>query len=254
MSNRFVRKWTRVYYNGYDISGYTRSWGQAGVTYDLIGESDPMLDEAVKGVLVGQGNPSIGPISSVMDSTASGMHATFSSQPGGVITVAIGFDGVPAPGDPSYSGYFEQLGYVGDVGEDVPISLTFNQSVNATSLLYDNYWGVLIHENAAETAANTADASDHDHGAQTALGGYMIYHLLSSDGTCTIKVQDADTELNASYSDLLSSGEIDASVTPASGMVALARNATVERYTRWQLALNTATTATFVISFHRAIR
>lgn len=254
MSNRFVRKWTRVYYQGLDISGYTRSWGTAGTEFALVGESDPMLDEAVKGVMLGQSIPEIGPISSIMNNVSGGMHNSFSGQSNGVITLAIGFDGVPAIGDPTFSCEVEQLGYKGDVGEDVPITLTLKPTVDASTLLYDYNWGVLLHDNSAETAATTADAADDDYGASSSFGGYMVYHLLSSDGTCTLKVQDADTETNASYSDLLSSGEIDASASPVSGLVALAKGSTVERYTRWQIALNSATTATFVISFHRAVR
>lgn len=253
MSNRFVKKWTRTYYQGYDISGYTRSWGQAGEEYALVGEDEPMLDEAVKGVMLGQATPMVGPISSVMDNTASGMHATFSGQSSGVLTVAIGFDGAPAAGDPVYAGEFEQLSYMGDVGEDVPVTLTFAQTVNATTLLYDRHWGRLLHASGAETGANSS-TSDYDHGAQTTYGGFMVYHMLSSDGTAAIKVQDADTDLDGSFSDLLTSGDVDASASPQSGLVALARDATVERYVRWQLALNTATTVTFVLSFHRALR
>lgn len=47
------------------------------------------------------------------------------------------------------------------------------------------------------------------------------------------------------------SGSIDASVTPVSGMVALGVTAAVRRYTRWQLAFGTATTATFVCGLIR---
>lgn len=252
MSNRFVKKNSRVYIEGYDMSGYTRNWGSLVQEFAAVGE-DAMLDEAVKGVLPGQAALSVGPISSVMDNTTAGMHATFNGSGTRLVTVALGFDGVPAPGDPVFAAEFEQLGYKGDVGEDVPVTLNFAPSAAAATLLYDNVWGVLLHESSAETAAND-QAADHDHGASTALGGYMAYHLLSSDGTCTLKVQDADANLDGSFSDLTSSGEIDASVTPVAAIVALGKTATVERYIRWQIALGTATTATFVISFHRAIR
>lgn len=249
MSNRFVKKWTRVYMDGYDVSGYTRNWGSAGCAFAEIGE--PNLDEDVGGILPGQATISFGPLSAILNNVSDGLHDKLSGQATRTVTMAIGFDGAPAEGDPVFAGEFEQLSYKGDIGEDVPISIDFAQSVEGTTLRYAKPFGYLIHANGAETGANSADASDHDHGAQTTAGGFMVYHLLSSNGTCTLKVQDADTEANGSYSDLLSSGEIDASSAPQHGLVALAEDATVERYTRWQLSLNSATTATFVISFHR---
>ena len=79
----------------------------------------------------------------------------------------------------------------------------------------------------------------------------MIYQLFSSDGTVTLKTQDASTDSNPSFGDLLTSGSLDASAIPVAGIVALSKTATVERYTRWQIVLGTATTCTFALMFVR---
>jgi hypothetical protein len=69
----------------------------------------------------------------------------------------------------------------------------------------------------------------------------------------TLKVQDAATNSNGSFSDLsgATSGSITAAVTPQSGMVALGTTATVRRYLRWQLVFGTATTCSFTAAFIR---
>jgi hypothetical protein len=109
-----------------------------------------------------------------------------------------------------------------------------------------------LHASAAETGANTGTGID-DNGASSTLGGIFVYHLLSSDGTVTLTAQDATTNSNGSFSNITgaTSGSIDATTTPQSGMIALGATSTVRRYLRWQLAFGTASTATFVMAFIR---
>jgi hypothetical protein len=109
----------------------------------------------------------------------------------------------------------------------------------------------VLHPLGAETAASTAAGIDDT--AASSLGGIMVYHLMSSDGTLTIKVQEGAGNTDGDFADLsgATSGSIDASVTPVSGMVALSTTAAVKRYLRWQIALDTATTATFFVAFIR---
>jgi hypothetical protein len=143
-----------------------------------------------------------------------------------------------------------QLGYYGQPDENpVYASIPFgNVGVGAGNLNYARPWGVLLHAKAARTAANTATGLDQL--AQTLKGGFMMYHVFAGNGTAAVKVQHADTNLNGSFADLLTSGVIDCA-TPKSGIVQLSKSATVERYTRWQIALGTATTVTFAIAFNR---
>ena len=146
------------------MSGYSRGWGELGQEFALVGESDPMLSEEVKGVLPGHAMITIGEVSSVMNNVTGGMHDLFTGQALRTVLVALGVGGVPAAGDPAFGFEFEQLSYKGDFGEDVPISLAFSPSVAASSLLYDNPWGFLLHAKGAETAANSS-THDHDNGA-----------------------------------------------------------------------------------------
>jgi hypothetical protein len=232
-----------------DVSGYVRDYGTLMHEVDQVGE--PALDDALHGFLPGHANNNLGPFTSMMDNTSSGMFDTFKNANEIVVaSIALGIRAAPASGDPVYAGEFELKNFLFTIDADTAVSAEFNGSTRATSLLYPNPWGNVIHAKAAKTAANTG-TSDHDSGAQSTFGGYMVYHLFTSNGTCTLKVQDASTNTNPSFSDLLTSGVIDASATPAAAFVALATTATVERYTRWQLLLGTATTATFFISFHR---
>jgi hypothetical protein len=216
------------------------------------------LTDPVKGALPGQCHANIGTISGVLDNTATvGMHIVLKdSDVLRNVMLAIGIQAPPAAGDPAFVGQFRQLAYMSEPAAGMStVSIPFaGWDALADTLAYDIPWGHLLHAKAAKTAANTADAANHDNEAQTLFGGFMMYQLFSSDGTVAIKVQDSDTEVNANYSDLLTSGDQDASGTPKSGIVALGKTATVERYTRWQIALNTATTATFALAFVRAFR
>jgi hypothetical protein len=93
-----------------------------------------------------------------------------------------------------------------------------------------------------------------DNGAASAKGGIFAYQLFSSDGAVTLSIDDAAANTGDGDFAALSgatSGELDASSAPVSGMVALATDATVRRYIRWQAAFGTATTATFALAFIR---
>ena len=252
MVGRTTNKWTRFYLSGLDMSGYARSVGALSSSYDQV--DLVVLDDALHGFLPGQVTNSIGPVNANLDNTAStGLHVVASGLPVlRVLSAALGSRAEPVAGDPVFSGEFEHLKYEAAGDADVAVTLEFAVSAEASTRDYPNPWGKMIHPKGAETAVNTG-TNDVDHGAVTALGGYMAYHLLSSNGTVTLKVQDSDTDANPNFGDLVSSGVIDASASPASAVVALSKTATVERYLRWQIVLGTATTATFVISFSRAI-
>jgi len=257
-TGRTVLKHWRAYVDGYDMSGYTRTFGPLEWTHDQNGGDMPALSDAVKGALPGQAHINAGTLSGIFDNTAtSGLHVVASGA--GVIRNCMfvaGIRAAPDAGDPAFCAQLRQLSYQGEPNDGmVTASIPFaGWDATASTLLYDIPWGYLLHANGAETAANTSGTAQHDHGAQTTKGGYMMYQVLSSNGTVAIKVQDSVDEVNANYSDLLTSGDVDATSTPASGIVALGRTATVERYTRWQIALNTATTVTFALTFVRAYR
>jgi len=245
-----LRHW-RVYIDGRDLSGYSRSFGPLACTFDE--GVDDAVTLTVKQTLIGNATVGMGTLNGIFDNTAtSGMHAVLSSA--GVsrtVLIAGGIQAAPAIGDPAFCGQFNQADYqVG--GGDNPITATVqfaNTASGAGNLYYAQPWGVLAHHLVAVTAANTAAGIDQ--AAQTTKGGYMVYQVTASDGTATIKIQDASTNSDGSFGDLLSSGVIDFTGGGKSGIVALAPSATVKRYIRWQVALGTANTVTFAAAFIR---
>lgn len=252
-TGRTVTRWWRVYSNGYDVSGYTRSIGPLELTYD---EADvTTLSDPVKGYLPNTAQVNVGTLNAVFDNTAtSGLHALLSAPAARNVLVAIGIRAAPAAGDPCFGGYFSQGAYqIAEDGGAVTANIPFmGWGADASTLLYAGPWGTLLHANGAETAANTGTGFDNPTGAQTLKGGYFMYQILAGDGgTITLSVDDSAN--NSSFSALsgATSGSINATAG-TSGIVALANSATVRQYLRWQLALGTAATCTFVSAFMRA--
>src|SRR3990167_4069320 len=254
-TGRTVNKFLKCYVDGYHMSGYTRSIGPLATTF--AEQEDRVYGNELVAALPGPVTISIGTLSTVLDNTAtSGPHPLFSALGAAgamrTVMVAIGTRAAPAEGDEVFAGEFEQLAYVTSPSDAVlAVDIPFVSSGRQTSFLYDNPWGKLLHSESAATAANTAVGIDNVMEASTTYGGYMVYQVTAGDGTATIKVQDAGTNLDGSFSDLATSGEIDCA-TVKYGIVALGRTATVQRYLRWQLTLGLATTVTFALSFHRA--
>lgn len=255
-----VSKYWRKYIGGYDLSGYTSQIGPLACTFEEGAFAPQNAD--LKGTFLGQAtNVSPGTLTGYFENVASGGLKAVLGTPGSarVVSVAVGIQAAPAAGDPVFCGEFEQLTY--DVGNGTPVPATVqfgNIAATFAAINYETPWGILLHANGAETGANSATGIDQL--AQTAYGGYMVYHVLTAAGpgdqTATIKVQDADTNSDGSFGDLLSSGVINCgsggTAVPTSGVVALAKGATVKRYVRWQLALGTATSVTFVLTFVRS--
>lgn len=254
-TGRTHRKYIRFYGDGFDLSGHTMDVGPLGITFAEAGGVG--LTDVIQGVLPDQGEVQVGTLNGLFDNTvATGLHTVWNAA--GVkreIMVPWGIRAAPAEGDPVFCATVEQLGYQAQptAGQLVTVSIPFGHwALDATSLLYSQVWGDLAHEKSAETGVNTGTATI-DEEAQTTAGGYMAYQLFTSNGTVTIKIQDASTNSNPSFGDLVSSGVIDASATPAAAIVVLGKTATVERYIRWQIVLGTATTATFALAFVRGV-
>lgn len=249
---RTHNKHTRAYINGVDVSGYTRSVGSLDWMFGA--EPDSAVTDEVKNILIGQGDIQAGGYSAFLDNDTAGLFALANAGQGTRnYMVALGANAAPVAGNPVFAWTFEQTSYNAEGGAGfVAVTVPFGGASYASTLTYKKPWGVLIHANGAETAANTAVGID-DLGASSALGGIFVYHLHSSDGTVTLSVEDAATNLNASFAALsgATSGSIDASVAPRSGFVALGTTATVRRYLRWQIALGTASTCTFTAAFIR---
>lgn len=252
-TGRTVQKWSKVYVDGYDLTGYSRTFGPLKWSF---GEADATtLGDAVKNCLPNQTMITPTVINAVLDNTASASHDRLNSQGTRVIMLPIGIRAAPAQGDPVFVGQFLQNNFDTQPTDNSAVMITAsfpNWAVEGATLLYANPWGWLLHAKGAETAVNTAVGIDDNNATASTKGGYMAYQLFSSNGTINLKVQDAGTNSDGSFSDLVATGLITAAVTPAAGLVALSNTATVNKYLRWQLTLGTATTATFAIGFVRA--
>lgn len=179
------------------------------------------------------------------------------------VMVAIGTNAAPAAGDYVYAWQMEQTAQQVEQGTGfVAVNIPFGGASSQSTLTYKRPWGRLLHPYSVRlkaTGVNGANAGVgiDDIATTSALGGIFIYHLYSSDGTVTLSAEDADGTntdgdfAGSSLDTVATSGAIDASVIPKSGMVALATDRAVRRYLRWQIAFGTATTCTFASAFIR---
>lgn len=248
---RTHNKHIRVYANGVDLSGYGRSVGTLEWAFDA--EPDTAFTDSVKNVLIGKGTINAGPLSAFLDNDAAGLFAIANAGTQTMnYTVAIGANAAPAQGDNVFAWQFEQTSYQVEPGTGfVSVNVPFGGASHASTLNYQKPWGRLLHAKGTEAAENSAVGIDDD--AATAAGGIFVYHLFSSNGTVTLKAQDAATNTDGNFADLsgATSGSIDASAAPKSGFIKLGTGVTVRRYLRWQLAFGTADTCSFVCAFIR---
>lgn len=258
-TGRTLLRFARVYADGYDLSGYSRSFGPLATTFDE--GIDDAVTLSIKGVWAGNATVSMGALNGIFDNTAtSGIHAVMNGAGvGRTVMIAQGIQAVPAIGDPVFAGKFEQLGYIGG-GTDNPVTATIPfGGTNAASgnLSYVKPWGILHHAMGAETDVNAANGIGGD--GQTTKGGWMCYQINAAAGTgnitAALKLQHCAT-VDGVYADLLSTGTLNLGsggtfTAPTAGIVTLATNATVESFIRWQIVLTLATSVTFALSFHR---
>jgi hypothetical protein len=220
--------------------------------YDEVDLS--VVTEVVKGYLANQPTVKIGDFNGVFDPVAAGLHALGKAGVGNshLITVALGIQGEPTIGHPTFSVPVQQLSYnAAENGGAVTAAMQFGGWDAGAPPAMVSPWGFLYHASGEETAINSAIGFD-DLLGPSALGGVFTYHLLAANGTVTLKMQDSDTNVDGDFDDLddATSGEIAAA--PASGRVELAADATVRQFLRWQLVFGTADEATFVLAFARA--
>jgi hypothetical protein len=256
-TGRTTLKNYRIYVDGYDLSGYSRSFGPLTCTYEE-GVDDAVTFD-VKKTWPGNATIGMGSLNGIFDNTAtSGIHAILASQSQKRnIMIAVGIIAPPVNNDPCFVGQFVQTNYETGPSEN-PVTATINfqntsGAAAAGSLNYGQPWGVLLHALAAETGASTAAGLDQLAG--TTKGGYMMYHITAAAGTGAktgvIKVQHSTTTNdNAEFSDLLSSGTLNCAAG-VSGVVALAKGATVGQYIRFQTGFTLASSITYALAFVR---
>lgn len=250
---RLNPKYTRVYANGYDISGTARNYGTVGTKIKL--PTAAAYSDAIENTVPGGANIVCGPINAFLSpSAAIGLHELLKA--GNIVTDIMIVEASitePAVGAPVFVWTMQEAEYTANDDEIVGVNVVFPDAAYTTVKGYDNPFGLLVHANGAETGANTAVATI-DNGAASTKGGIFAWQLFSSNGTVTLSIDDAAANTGDGDFGALTgatSGSITASVTPKSGMVALSTTATVKRYIRWQLAFGTANTATFALAFIR---
>lgn len=261
---RTNKKWMRIYVDGYDLSGYLRDAGTLGFAAEAI--PDACITDAVKNVLVGQTTVTGGPLNAVLDADPTTYPAGFWNTFKGAgtahnVSVAIGTLAAPIQGDGVFSWTLNETAFTLNEGNGfVSINLGLESAYLSTSL-YNDPWGYVLHPRGAETGADSANNVIYMGSiAQTDLGGIFIYHLLTASGgggagTATISMEgsaDGSTSwaaVTGATSPALVTG--NTVTVPQSGLVRLDATAAVMRYLRWQLALVTATSATFFAAFIR---
>ncbi|MBX3048443.1 MAG: hypothetical protein KIT46_04480 [Anaerolineales bacterium] len=255
--SRSIAKALRVLVDGYEMSGYARSLGP--LTWNHEWARDEAVGVEMYAYLANQVTLSIGQLNVAFDTTpVSGPHEVFAGGEGEhrLVMAAIGRGGLaPAAGDPAFVGEFMQGNYLADpgqTGQTLTVQMDFASSnLGGLQSLYAIPWGVLLQPLATVEAGNEDPGVDNPFtGAATNHGGYMLWMLADADDEVELKLQDADTNEDAEFADLASSGPIAAG--PAAGIVPLARGTTVERYTRPQVVLGQATYARYALAFVRS--
>lgn len=251
MSRTHLKHW-RAYVNGVDLSGYSRQIGALSQVFDA--EPDAAITDEVKNVLIGHGDIQAGPLNAFLDNDTAGLWSLRAQAERNVMYV-MGANAAPVAGNPIFAWKFQDSGYMVEPGSGfVVATLPFGGDSAQGILNYKKPWGVLLHASATRTSAggaNTATGVDDWGASPPSLGGVFVYHLLSANGTITLKAQEADTNVDGSFADITGATSGSLAAAPASGMVAISTTYALKRYLRPQWAWGTATSASFVIGFIR---
>ena len=246
----------RVYIGGFDLNAYTMTIGPLAEVF--AHDSQAALADAINGGYSGQSTTSVGTLNGFFDNTAtSGLHVLHEAGSGSahIISVAIGIRAAPVDGDPAFLGSWLQNSYqVSGEGVTVPATIEFGDSdITAAHVPYSTSWGFVSHASGAETAVNGATGLD-DNGASSAFGGFAVLHGLAGNGTATVSIEHSAVNADGNFDstgDIIAFSEVDFSTPFSAIAVAATTTTTINRYTRWQVSLNTATTLTFVVTMVR---
>src|SRR3990172_3039899 len=254
-TGRTTIKHYRFYAAGFDLSGYTRSFGPLDWAFEEHEATAPLWD-AAKGYLPGHPVIALGALNGNLENTAtSGLHVNFNTAGvSRVVMVPFGIRTDPAAGDPVFAGRYEQLGYQASGDGVMAVNIPFGMWDVSNLVAYGSPWGQVVHAKGAETAANSGTGFDNYVATETLFGGYLVYQIFTSNaaGTATISVDDSANNTDFLALSGATSGAIANTAIPTAGIVALGRTATVRRYLRWQLALaGGMTTVTFAAAFVR---
>jgi hypothetical protein len=255
MPGRSLSDYERLYMDGYDLGAYVMDCGERGIEYTPA-ESLCQADIG-KGVSVGRIMPSFGPVNGVFDNTASsGLHAlSIAGQAARHYLIhARGVQAAPTIGDDVFAMIARLISYKSAGAENAVSTAKLVFANNAPdTIAYTQRFGVLLHAMGSETAANTSN-TNHNNGASTSSGGWLMYMIRSITGTGTVTIS-VDDSANASTWAALSgatSGAIATAIAPTAGVIQLGTTATVRQYLRPQIAFGgSATACVYALAFIR---
>jgi len=246
---RTVKRWSRFYADGYNLSSEVGTIGPLPWEYDA--ESFAALDWEVRGALPDQVNLGAGPVNGLFSQEASGtLQAVCVPGVDRHVMVPIGFLAAPVMGDPVYCArLLETSGKLTPGTGLMTGSWTFAPSILA-ALNYTKPWGVLLNALANRTAVNASAGVDG--GAASSAGGYMAYQVFAGAGAGSVVIKVQDSADNAAWLDLASATiSVASGAIPAAGQVQIPVTATVRRYLRWQIVFTGMTGVTFALAFVR---
>ena len=243
MAGRTAPQWTRVYMNGYDLSGYARTIGPLSVAYDQADMT--VMTDTVKSWVSNRASFGIGTLNTILDSTATSGSHTLLKTPALArrMMIPLGAGAAPALGDPVYCGVFDQLSYGGtEEGGAVVATADFGGWDSTITLTYDIPWGVLLCPKAS-VGVNAANGIAE---GGSVTGGWFMYQLFTFTGAGTVTVSLQDSVLiGGAYANVTDgvSGAIATGSIPYCGIIALPRAQAVRAHVRYQVAFGGATTA-----------
>ena len=258
MAGRTSPKFVRVYIDGMDYSGMTRSISPLTYEYELADLTAQYGDYA-RGALPNMPHASPGTLNTVFnvssDDSAARHTALATQNDDRVVIVAIGSRAAPVQGDPVFCGEFSQLGYtVDEDGGAIVANVVFGPRDIENMFAYSDPWGTLAHPLAlADSDGNAAVGYDDGAGATTAFGGYMVWAVTAGSGTATITMEHDDSSDSDGFAAIggLTTGAIDCDSNVQYGVaVTTAKTTEIMRYTRWQCAIDDAD-VTFALAFVR---
>jgi hypothetical protein len=255
-TGRTLPKFSRVYIDGYDVSGYSRDIGPLLWEFDAA-DLTAQMNDAAKGYLPNLCNISPGTLNGVMQSTTdSGVEISRIQAPGTTrdIMIPVGIRAAPMIGDPVFCCKSSHNGFhVVENGGAMTITAEFGAWDASDPTAYPIPWGVLLHANGADTDVNAGTTDTVDNAVQTTAGGYMAYQILGGDITGTVRVQHSATNVNGDFILLPGCTTTIDGAAPSAGTVrtTVTTGDTVERYIRWQITVTTGTTLTFALAFVR---
>lgn len=257
---RTLARYARVYANGNDFSGETRSIGP--LEWNYAAHVEKALTWAVSGALLGVATIKTGTINTILrfdTVSTSSPHDLIKGMREAYVRLMVpwGIRTDPAMGDPTWMTIqrcnVHHLLSEGMYTITMDFDPAFLDGPGGNQLNYDVPWGVLLHAKTSETGANAG--TGYDGGAQTTAGGWMMCQFIgyTGAGSATVTVQHADTNLDASFSDItdLTTGAVPHTSMPTSRFAQAATTATIKQYLRWQLTLTGLTGCSFVLAFAR---